>query len=223
MDFELTQQKQTGFLDSFTLKMIAIITMVIDHVGYIFFPENMTFRAIGRIAFPIFCFLIVEGFHHTRSHTNYLIRLCVFALLSEIPFDLTFFGTVMDWGHQNVFITLALGLASIFCLEEMNTKKIYAIPFVLIFAVSYLVHCDYGIGGVLLICMFYLTRETPWMRMILTALILYIFFGAFELYGLIAMVFITFYNGKRGPQAKMLFYWFYPVHLLVLYAIAHYL
>lgn len=223
MDFELTQQKQTGFLDSFTLKMIAIITMVIDHVGYIFFPENMTFRAIGRIAFPIFCFLIVEGFHHTRSHTNYLIRLCVFALLSEIPFDLAFFGTVMDWGHQNVFITLALGLASIFCLEEMNTKKIYAIPFVLIFAASYFVHCDYGIGGVLLICMFYLTRETPWMRLILTALILYIFFGAFELYGLIAMVFITFYNGKRGPQVKMLFYWFYPVHLLVLYAIAHYL
>ena len=223
MDFELTQQKQTGFLDSFTLKMIAIITMVIDHVGYILFPENMTFRAIGRIAFPIFCFLIVEGFHHTRSHTNYLIRLCVFALLSEIPFDLAFFGTVMDWGHQNGCITLALGLASIFCLEEMNTKKIYAIPFVLIFAASYLVHCDYGIGGVLLICMFYLTRETPWMRMILTALILYIFFGAFELYGLIAMVFITFYNGKRGPQAKMLFYWFYPVHLLVLYAIAHYL
>ncbi|MDD5998482.1 MAG: TraX family protein, partial [Lachnospiraceae bacterium] len=141
----------------------------------------------------------------------------------EIPFDLAFFGTVMDWGHQNVFITLALGLASIFCLEEMNTKKIYSIPFVLIFAASYFVHCDYGIGGVLLICMFYLTRETPWMRLILTALILYIFFGAFELYGLIAMVFITFYNGKRGPQVKMLFYWFYPVHLLVLYAIAHYL
>ena len=67
------------------------------------------------------------------------------------------------------------------------------------------------------------TRETPWMRFILTALILYIFYGSFELYGLIAMVFITFYNGKRGPQVKMLFYWFYPVHLLVLYAIAHYL
>lgn len=222
MDFELTQ-KQSGFLDSFTLKMIAIITMVIDHVGYIFFPEDMVFRAIGRIAFPIFCFLIVEGFHYTRSHTNYLIRLCVFAILSEVPFDLAFFGTVMDWCHQNVFLTLAFGLATIFCLEEMNTKKIFAIPFVLLFAASYFVHCDYGIGGVLLICMFYLTRETPWMRLILTALILYVFFGAFELYGLIAMVFIAFYNGRRGPQVKMLFYWFYPVHLFILYAIAHYL
>lgn len=222
MDFEMTE-KQSGFLDSFTLKMIAIISMLADHIGYIFFPQDMVFRAVGRIAFPIFCFLIVEGFHHTRNHTNYLIRLCIFAIISEIPFDLAFFGTLMDWGHQNVFLTLAFGLAAIFCLEEMNTKRIYAIPFVLIFAASYFVHCDYGIGGVLLICMFYLTRETPWMRFILTALILYIFYGSFELYGLIAMVFITFYNGKRGPQVKMLFYWFYPVHLLVLYAIAHYL
>ncbi len=222
MDFEMTE-KQSGFLDSFTLKMIAIISMLADHIGYIFFPQDMVFRAVGRIAFPIFCFLIIEGFHHTRNHTNYLIRLCIFAIISEIPFDLAFFGTLMDWGHQNVFLTLAFGLAAIFCLEEMNTKRIYVIPFVLIFAASYLVHCDYGIGGVLLICMFYLTRETPWMRFILTALILYIFYGSFELYGLIAMVFITFYNGKRGPQVKMLFYWFYPVHLLVLYAIAHYL
>lgn len=222
MDFEITE-KQSGFLDGFTLKMIAIISMLADHIGYIFFPQDMVFRAVGRIAFPIFCFLIIEGFHHTRNHTNYLIRLCIFAIISEIPFDLAFFGTLMDWGHQNVFLTLAFGLAAIFCLEEMNTKRIYAIPFVLIFAASYLVHCDYGIGGVLLICMFYLTRETPWMRFILTALILYIFYGSFELYGLIAMVFITFYNGKRGPQVKMLFYWFYPVHLLVLYAIAHYL
>ncbi len=222
MDFEL-EEKQVGFLNNFTLKMIAIITMLIDHIGYIFFPQTMAFRAIGRIAFPIFCFLIVEGFHHTRNHTNYLIRLCIFALISEIPFDLAFFGTLFDWGHQNVFITLALGLAAIFCLEEMNTKRIYGIPFVLLLVTSYLIQCDYGIGGVLLICIFYLTRETPWIRLILTTLTLYLFFGAFELYGLIAMVFITFYNGKRGLPVKMVFYWFYPVHLLILYGIAHYL
>ena len=87
MDFEMTE-KQSGFLDSFTLKMIAIISMLADHIGYIFFPQDMVFRAVGRIAFPIFCFLIIEGFHHTRNHTNYLIRLCIFAIISEIPFDL---------------------------------------------------------------------------------------------------------------------------------------
>lgn len=222
MDFEIAE-KSHGFLNGFTLKMIAVITMLIDHIGCIFFPEQLLFRAVGRISFPIFCFLIVEGFYHTRNHTNYLIRLCIFAILSEIPFDLAFSGTLINWSSQNVFITLALGLASIFCLEEMNTKRIYVIPFVLLFAAAYLLHCDYGIGGVLLICMFYQTRETPWMRIIPAFLILYCFFGSFELYGLIAFILIPLYNGKRGPQVKMLFYWFYPVHLLVLYAIAYYL
>lgn len=212
-----------GFLNSFTLKIIAIICMVIDHVGYIFFPKILLFRAIGRIAFPIFCFLIVEGFFHTRSHLNYLIRLTVFAVLSEIPFDLALHQTPVDWQYQNVFFTLALGLIAIFCLEEMNAKRIFWIPLALTWLAAYLSNCDYSIGGVLLICMFYVTRETPWVRFILCALILYVFFNAFELYGLIAIIPITLYNGKRGPSTKMIFYWFYPVHLLLLYGIACYL
>lgn len=216
------EHKSFGFLNSFTLKMIAIICMIIDHVGYIFFPNTIIFRAIGRIAFPIFCFLIVEGFHHTRSHMNYLIRLTIFALLSEIPFDLAFWGTLFDWQHQNVFFTLALGLASIFCLEEMNNRRIYALPLILMWGAAYFIHCDYGIGGVIFICMLYLTRETPWMRFLLSALILYLFWGKLELFGLFAILLIAFYNEKKGPSAQMIFYWFYPVHLLVLYAIATY-
>lgn len=215
--------KSFGFLNSFSLKLIAIVSMLTDHIGYIFFPGEPIFRAIGRLAFPIFCFLIVEGFHHTRSHLNYLTRLIVFAILSEIPFDLAFYGHIFDLHHQNVFITLAFGLAAIFCLEEMNTERRYVLPFVFILAASYFLHCDYGIGGVLLICMFYLTRETPWVRLVLFVLILYLFYGNLELYGLIAIIPITLYNGKHGPNIKMFFYWFYPVHLLVLYAIATYL
>ncbi len=217
------ENKNFGIFNNFTLKMIAIITMVIDHVGLIFFPTVPVFRAIGRIAFPIFCFLIVEGFYHTRSHLNYLIRLSIFAVLSEIPFDLAFQNTLFDWSHQNVFFTLALGLLAIFCLEEMNTNKKFAIPLLLTWAAAILIRCDYGLGGVLLICIFYITRETPGVRLILCALVLYIFFNAFELYGLIAMLPITLYNGKRGPSTKMIFYWFYPLHLLVLYGLATYL
>lgn len=215
--------KSYGFLDNFTLKLIAIISMLIDHIGYILFPQVTALRAIGRIAFPIFCFLIVEGFFHTRSHLNYLIRLLIFALLSELPFDLAFYNTLFYWNKQNVFITLALGLFAIFCLEEMNNRRRYSVLFVLTLCVAYFAKCDYGIGGVLLICVFYLTRKTPWVRLILTAFILYIFYGGIEIYGIIAMIPITFYNGKRGPSAKMLFYWFYPLHLLALYAIKTYL
>lgn len=218
--------KPAGLFDNFTLKIIAVIAMVIDHAGYIFLDYGSTeydvCRGIGRIAFPIFCFLIVEGFHHTRSHVNYLIRLCIFALLSEIPFDLAFRGVLFDWSHQNVFITLAIGLASIFCLEEMNNRRLFAIPLVILWAAAYLVHCDYGIGGVLLINMFYQTKKSPWMRFVLAALILYIFYGPKELYGLAALPLIMLYNGKHGIPLKMFFYWFYPVHLLVLYVLSVY-
>lgn len=217
------EEKHFKIFNNFTLKMIAIICMVIDHVGYIFFPSVQAFRAIGRIAFPIFCFLIVEGFYHTRNHLNYLIRLMIFAVLSEIPFDLAFHGALFDWQYQNVFITLALGLLAIFCLEETNAHRRFVIPLILIWIIAYFIHCDYGAGGVILICMFYLTQKTPWVRLFLCTLILYTFWGTWELYGIIAMIPITLYNGKRGPSAKMVFYWFYPIHLLVLYAIAMYL
>ena len=102
-------RKQQGLFNNFTLKMIAIISMLTDHVGCILFPDELIFRAIGRIAFPIFCFLVVEGFFHTRNTWNYLMRLCIFAILSEIPFDLAFFGKVFYLQKQNVFMTLALG------------------------------------------------------------------------------------------------------------------
>lgn len=212
-----------GFLDNFTLKILAISTMLIDHIGFVFFPDMLIFRAIGRISFPIFCFLIVEGFYHTRNTWNYLIRLLVFALLSELPFDLAFYGVLFDWQHQNVFITLSLGLLALFCLEEMNNRRIYAIPFTLILLIAYVCNCDYGIGGVLLICVFYLTRNNQIIQCILVTLLLYLFYGTLELYGICALIPIFLYNGKRGPSIKMFFYWFYPLHLLAIYFISTFL
>ena len=202
--------------------------MTIDHIGYIFIPSDtttyMVFRCIGRIAFPIFCFLIVEGFHHTKSPINYLIRLLIFALISEVPFDLAFFNNIFDIRHQNVFFTLAIGLACLFCLEEMKTKKWFSIFFVLLFVISFFINCDYGPGGVLLICMFYFTgsqKDKFWMQFILAGLIFYLLFGLSELFGLIAILLIYFYNGKRGyNKAQWLFYIYYPLHLLILHFIS---
>lgn len=217
------EEKNFGLFNNFTLKIIAILTMLIDHVGYVLFPSTLQFRLVGRIAFPIFCFLIVEGFFHTRSTWNYLIRLSLFAILSEIPFDLAFRGCFFDWQYQNVFITLAFGLCALFCLEEMNTRKIFIIPLAIIILLAELSHCDYGAGGVLLICIFYLTRNNKIMQVILCALVMYLCYGQLELYGLFAFIPIFLYNGKRGPSAKIIFYWFYPIHLLVLFGISYYL
>lgn len=215
--------KSFGFINNFTLKIIAVVTMIIDHIGYIFLPTESAyyqiFRTIGRISFPIFCFLIVEGFFHTRSHVNYLIRLTVFALLSEIPFDLAFHKTLFYWNAQNVFMTLALGLVAIFCMEEMNNRRIFIIPLILVFLTALFSRCDYGIGGILLICTFYVTRNTPWIRALLTGLILYLFYNPTQFYGIIALIPIMCYNGKRGPKTKMFFYWLYPIHLLILYGL----
>lgn len=212
--------KSIACLNNVTLKLIAITTMLIDHIGAILFPEIQLFRIIGRISFPIFCFLLVEGFHHTRSQLNYLVRLLIFALLSEIPFDLALRDVIFDWQHQNIFFTLALGLVAIFCLEELHFRKIYTIPFGLILLASHFSKCDYGLAGVLLICIFYYAKEQPWVRIFLCGLVLYMFFGTFELYALIAFIPITLYNGKLGSNAKFVFYWFYPIHLLVLFGLS---
>ncbi len=100
-------------INSFQLKWIAVITMIIDHTGAVLFPDNMVFRYIGRIAFPIFCFLLVEGFFHTRDVRKYMLRLGLFALISEIPYDLAFRDTVLEFEHQNVFFALLLGVVMI--------------------------------------------------------------------------------------------------------------
>ena len=97
-------------INSFQLKWIAVITMIIDHTGAVLFPDDMVFRYIGRIAFPIFCFLLVEGFFHTRDVRKYMLRLGLFALISEIPYDLAFRDTVLEFEHQNVFFALLLGV-----------------------------------------------------------------------------------------------------------------
>ena len=105
-------------LNSFWLKMIAITTMLIDHVGAVLLPQYPILRIIGRIAFPIFCFLLVEGFMHTHDVIRYMTRIGLFALISEIPFDLLFYGRILDGTHQNVFFTLFIGLVMLYYLTK---------------------------------------------------------------------------------------------------------
>lgn len=100
-------------MSTFVLKLIAASSMLIDHIGYLFFDDMQWLRIVGRLAFPIFAFLIVEGAVHTRDFKKYVMRLSVFALISEIPFNLAMRGRLIDTGGSNVLVTFVIGLICI--------------------------------------------------------------------------------------------------------------
>ena len=255
-----------GILTGAMLKNAAYVSMFIDHFFAVIFLNYMNLhlvdgawdpklvpiyragRAVGRIAFILFAFLIVEGFLRTRSRARFLLRLFLFALLSEIPFDLAFSGKMIDWKSQNVYWTLLLGVMVLTVWKYLSHYRsvLAAVGRALIViaacTAAFLAATDYRIMGVMLILTFYLTREKEGnvrfmavgMVMLFgtwgSNLIRYIgkipadqlFLSALrEMYGLFAFFPIALYNGERGKQLpKPLYYGFYPVHLLILYGIA---
>ncbi len=231
------EKRGSNIMNGFTLKMIAIITMLIDHVAAVLIPREMAAywicRSIGRLAFPIFCFLLVEGFIHTKNVKKYLMRLGIFALISEIPFDLAFSDKTNRLGflfQQNVFFTLFIGLAVIYSLSIIEKKYANNITRSNIFdslavlvgcAVAILLITDYTYIGILLIVAFYLFRTNKVLLTIAVIVVTGILGGQLEGLAAISMVFIWLYNGERGPQGnKYAFYAFYPVHILSIYLIS---
>ena len=231
-------------LSGTALKTIACITMLIDHIGAscieagILMPQlesgalsrdsmnqlplfrlDSLLRFTGRLAFPLFCFLLVEGFVHTHDVKKYLGRLLLFGLISEVPFDLAFFRTPFDPDDQNVYWTLALGVLAMAALRHFETPD--GTPgwqgflcaggcALLALAAS----TDYHAIGVIIICALYLTRTNHKRQCIVGAVLF-----AYELTAPLAFVLIWFYNGKRGRCGKTMqnvFYWFYPVHIAIL-------
>ena len=135
-------------MTGFQLKLLAMLAMTADHIGAVFFPEIPLLRWIGRVAMPVLCFFIGEGLRHTRSPQRYLLRLTGFALLSELPFDLAFYSGI-EWGHQNVYFTLALGLLALWAVQSRGMEGwLLALTAAL---AAELLGCDYGMYGVLLI------------------------------------------------------------------------
>ncbi len=184
----------------------------------------MVLRFTGRLAFPIFCFLLVEGFVHTRDVKKYVRRLFLFALISEVPFDLAFFRTPFDPSAQNVYWTLALGVLAMAGLKHFEKENGSASWKGLLCAagctLAALLACtDYNGIGVLIICALYLTRGDRKRQCIVGAVLF-----AWELTAPLAFVLVWFYNGQRGrctPAMQKVFYWFYPVHLSVLAAVTN--
>ncbi len=204
-------------INTFTLKMIAIIAMFIDHLGAVIFPEYIELRIIGRIAFPIFAYTLVEGFVYTHDVFKYMKRLGVLALLSEIPFDLAFFGTPLEFGHQNVFFTLFLGILMLYLLINTPSTFRKMVLVIAMFLLSEFLRTDYSSMGLLMILVYYYFREKKLIKYIGIAIINIFLMGYIQSYAILALIPIMFHNRQQGPKCKTFFYGFYPVHLLVLF------
>lgn len=207
-------------LDGYTLKWIAIITMLIDHTGAIVFPQYRILRCIGRISFPIFCFLLVEGFFHTRDVEKYLTRLGVFALVSEIPYDLAFRRNILDIEKQNVFFTLFIGLFLLYAMQKSCEYYIWIIEILLAMWFALFLRTDYNLKGIVLICIFYFVRDVWWGPMAGSVIWSFMWKRGIQNYAGVSGAILALYNGERGASMKYFFYLFYPAHLSLLYWIS---
>lgn len=231
------------------LKWIAIITMLIDHIGAVLLTRMLLYypyaqdlsvyddsymvlyyimratRTIGRLAFPIFCFLLVEGFQRTRSKAKYVLRMAIFSVLTEVPFDLAFAGKAVNWGYQNVMLTLLIGMLAMWGCELAGKYFAENKPLVLagwcvcaglgMLAAEGL-QTDYGAKGIICIMVLYFFRCNRLWQCAAGALSL-----VWEAEAMFSFLLLYIYNGMRGKQMKYLFYLFYPLHLLVLYGVCY--
>jgi len=235
-----TEKKRLGLSGS-TLKIIAMATMLIDHIGAAVLLRYLldirsritdidgynrlvilyqALRGIGRIAFPIYCFLLVEGFQKTRDLKKYILRLGIFAVIAEVPFDLCFTSRAFSLSHQSVMLTLLVGVLTMWAVSLL--ERHVANRFLLVSctaavtalgaAAAELMNTDYGYMGVLCIMTLYVLRRVKWMQIAGGCLVF-----LWEIWAPLAFIPIWFYNGKRGLKLKYLFYLFYPLHLLLLY------
>ena len=220
-------------LSGSVLKVTAVVTMLIDHIGYMLGRDSIILftllgrqvtlytlmRLIGRLAFPIFAFLIAEGYQHTRSRVRYGITLLIFAVVSEVSYDLFRSGVWFSVDNQNVFFTLLLGYIGICAYERLKDRWFLRVSAILILLVtSYFLRSDYGISGFCFIMLMYALRDRELLRDVAGIMIL-----SSKWKAALAFIPLAFYNGKRGfikgPIAKYAFYLFYPLHLLILYFI----
>lgn len=192
--------------------------MLIDHIGAVLFPEYEWMRIVGRLAFPIFAYLLVEGFVYTKDVKKYMVRLGIFALVSEIPFNLAFFGSTIAPVHQNVFFELFVGILMLYLILKSPSKANQIIILIAFLLISDWLYMDYGSWGLLMIFVYYQLREKKFIKLAMIVLLNFLM-GYSQIYAGLAVIPIAFHNRELGPKMKMFFYAFYPAHLLILYLV----
>jgi len=210
--------------------------MIIDHVAVMFLSEGSGLyticRCLGRLSFPIFVFCLVEGFKHTSNRKWMLIRLLIFGVISEVPYDLVRFKESVNLSGQNVFITLSIGYFLMMILEYIkyrsninnNTLKTILILLTVILgtALSIFLKVDYSGVGVISIAIMYLYGADILMGSMGVNMVL-ICQSANEIFTVFTTPLLLMYNGKRGRNLKYFFYIFYPLHLLILWLVKVYI
>jgi len=219
---------------SFVLKIIGLLTMLCDHAGDAFIGEFSFLNLIGRIAFPIFAFQVVQGYMYTSNVKKYMLRLFLFACISQIPFML-FLSIFSNSYYLNIFFTLLLGIIGLYGYDKIKNKYLSFCLAIFILIASHFIQVDYGSYGVAVIFLFYIFNTKfinkkifMCFTFVLITILKYlpniinypsiaITYILCILFTCISLVPICFYNGKQGPKIKYLFYAFYPIHLFILW------
>ena len=219
-------------MSAFSLRAAALLCMLVDHTGLALFPAVDAFRCVGRLAFPLYCFLLAQGYLHTRSVRAYARRLLLAALLSEIPFDLLIFGRLSCTVEQNVLFSLLLGLMALYAADTLRAHPPAAwLAGGLLCLAAMATHVSFGwLGIALCLCARY--AQGSRLRLALgtgALLVLYTLsqllsgverdWALTSLWALAAIPLMLLYNGRpgvRAPALTFLFYAAYPLHLAAL-------
>lgn len=223
-------------MNVFQLKLLAIALMVLDHIGAYLFPDLVELRILGRLAFPLFGWLIANGYRHTSNVNRYLFRLLLFAFISQVPFALVG-NTINDpLSSLNIFFTLWIGLATIIFIDRHPAWPTRIGVILCGIVLGWALPIDYGVAGVLSIVAFHYSFKRYWLMLGLQLALFILFFSVplfltvnanlavaispvrlWQPVAAASVLFIAQYNEDKGRSIKYWFYLFYPVHLLILY------
>ncbi len=211
-------------LSGTSIKIIACIAMLADHIGILFFPETLLWRVIGRLSFPLFAFLIAEGSRRTGNIREYLFRLLGLAVISQVPYLLFDYATGSILDNLNIFFTLSAGLIAILLWNRLSSVRAI-LSIALLGTLSEFLSLDYGAYGVLTVLLSYLAlNHRTWgivslfiLPQLTTTFHFILGTLSIQAFASMSVPLVASYNGERGPKLpRLFFYAFYPTHLLVL-------
>lgn len=198
-------------MNSFQIKVLAVILMVIDHVGFFLLPQYTILRIIGRFSFPLFAFLIVNGYQYTRDVKKYFFRLFIFANIIQLP-------ALFMYMPVNIFYTLSFGLLSIIVYERVENYFYKYVALAGILGITSIIRPDYGIYGVAVIFIIHIFKG-KYIQIgisMLVASILYYGYNSIQHFAALTPFIMMLYNNQKGRNMKYFFYLFYPVHMVFL-------